>query len=408
MANKYAGVVQSGVNNYLSPALAFNGVATDTIIPGVAGSFTNTSGVAPATGSFAANAQGSPNMTVAISAGSGYVLATPTSGTAQVVRVTSDGLENVTIAANSTGSTRYDFIYIKVDADKLNNPATTGLDVVTYVVQRSTTQTVDSNGALANGVLIAEVTVANGASSIANASIQDRRLPINSQTDGWQQANETWTYASATTITVPSGATFKYAVGDKIRFIQSGSTKFMYITGVANTLLTVTGGTDYTLANAAIGSPCFSKRVSPVGFPQTFAYAGPLTTNISVNKGSTGSESYTFTMNGKRVSVKGYLVAGGTGIDFGSGGSTFTIPLPVTISAGSAAQHRGVMPLGIWQADDSGSSSWNGTITYNNTTTVGGYSPNGSGDVRIVAWTNSKPISPAAGDSYSWSFEYDI
>jgi len=273
MSNKAAYVLQTGVNNYLTPALAFNKHATDTVTPGVVGAIFNTAGVAPATGAFAVNAQGSPNMTVAVSAGSAYVNATPTSGTAQNIAVTSDASENVTIASNATGSTRYDFIYIKVDADKMNNPASTGLDAVTFVTQRSTTQTVDSNGALANGLLIAEVTVANGASSISNSSIADRRLIINSSVDGWQNANEAWTYASATTITVPSGAAFKYSKGDKIRLIQSGSVKYFYIVTVADTLLTVTGGSDYTVANASIGSPCYSKRVSPVGFPGEFNFA---------------------------------------------------------------------------------------------------------------------------------------
>jgi hypothetical protein len=39
--------------------------------------------------------------------------------------------------------------------------------------------------------------------------------------------------------------------GDKIKLTQT-TVKYFYIVGVANTLLTVTGGSDYTVANAAI------------------------------------------------------------------------------------------------------------------------------------------------------------
>lgn len=333
MANKYASIVQSGTNNYLTSALDLNGDRTDTILPGIVGALTNTSGVAPSTGSFAVNAQGSPNMTVAVSAGQAYVSATPTGGTAQTIRVTSDASENVTIASNSTGSTRYDFVYIKLDPDKMNNPAVTGLDVVTLIVQRSTTLASDSNGTPANSLLLAIVSVANGASSITNSNIQDVRILCSTPGDGWVSANESWTYASATTITVPTNATFKYSVGDKIRLIQSGSAKFFYITGVAATTLTINGGTDYTLANAAIIQPCYSKRATPQGFPQWFAYT-PTWTAASVNPAiGNGSITGKFTMNGKTVTARCTVVYGST-TTFGAGNYRITYPISsVTWSA---------------------------------------------------------------------------
>ena len=62
--------------------------------------------------------------------------------------------------------------------------------------------------------------------------------------DGWMPAEETWTYASATTITVPSGAASKYSKGDKIRLKQGAGYKYFYVVGIADTVLTVTGGSD--------------------------------------------------------------------------------------------------------------------------------------------------------------------
>ena len=54
---------------------------------------------------------------------------------------------------------------------------------------------------------------------------------------GWIPVSDTWTYASATTITVPSGATSKYKVGQGVKLTQSGTVKYFYIVGVTNTLL---------------------------------------------------------------------------------------------------------------------------------------------------------------------------
>lgn len=106
----------------------------------------------------------------------------------------------------------------------------------------------------------------------------------------WTQVNETWTYASASTITVPSDATLRYAKGDKIRITQStGGTKYFYIAAVASTTLTIAVTTDYTLGNQAITAPSFSKLSEPLGFPNWFNYTpvytgftGAVTTNISM------------------------------------------------------------------------------------------------------------------------------
>ena len=88
---------------------------------------------------------------------------------------------------------------------------------------------------------------------------------------GWIPATGVaWTYASATTISVPSGAASIYSVGDKIRIKQGAGYKYYYVVVVADTLLTVTGGSDFTVANAAITDNYYSKATSPVGFPATF------------------------------------------------------------------------------------------------------------------------------------------
>src|SRR5688572_30571409 len=106
----YTDILTGGSNNHETTAEAANAVATDFVSEGVVGAITNTSGVAPATGSFAVNAQGTPDMTVAVSAGQAYVTATPSSQNSQTLRVRNTASANVTISANSTGSTKYDWI----------------------------------------------------------------------------------------------------------------------------------------------------------------------------------------------------------------------------------------------------------------------------------------------------------
>ncbi len=87
--------------------------------------------------------------------------------------------------------------------------------------------------------------------------------------DGWQDANESWAYASVDgptgVITVPSDATTKYSVGMRIKLTQT-TVKYFIVTAVTSTTLTVYGGTDYTLANAAISANYYSLAKAPFGF----------------------------------------------------------------------------------------------------------------------------------------------
>lgn len=91
--------------------------------------------------------------------------------------------------------------------------------------------------------------------------------------NGWTEVTDTWTRASDNTITVPSNATTKYQKGWGIRFKQGGGYKYMYMTTVAATLLTVNGGSDYSVANAAITDVAYSPNPNEAfGFPDWFNY----------------------------------------------------------------------------------------------------------------------------------------
>lgn len=136
--------------------------------------------------------------------------------------------------------------------------------------------------------------------------------------DGWQPAAGTWTYASATTITVPSGAASLYQKGDKIKLTQT-SDKYFYIVSVADELLTVTGGSDYTVANAAITAPYYSKIENPQGFPAKFSF-----TSTVGGFSDYASNTIYFKIKGSIITVYNASAAGT------SDATTVTFSLPVT------------------------------------------------------------------------------
>lgn len=99
--------------------------------------------------------------------------------------------------------------------------------------------------------------------------------PAGGPIDGWQSAEETWTYFSADgptgVFTVAADVTTKYSVGMRVRYVQT-TTKYGIITNVStfsggNTTITIYGGTDYTTANAAISSNYYAQGKAPFGFP---------------------------------------------------------------------------------------------------------------------------------------------
>ena len=103
---------------------------------------------------------------------------------------------------------------------------------------------------------------------------------------GWLEIPDgSWSYASATTIMVPSGAASIYAAGDQVRLKQGGAYKYFYVIAIADTTLTVTGGSDYSVANAAITDAAFSKG-GGVGHPGWYNWT-PTYTGFSADPSGT-------------------------------------------------------------------------------------------------------------------------
>lgn len=174
--------------------------------------------------------------------------------------------------------------------------------------------------------------------------LKTQALDTTTLTDGWLAADEAWSYASATTITVPSGAAAKYAKGDRIKLTQT-TVKYFVVVGVADTTLTITGGTSYTLANAAISDNYYSHEVSPIGYPQYFAYT--VTASVS------GGNAPTYAVQNSIFSVTGQVchyqmaLSNTTGGTAGSTTGLLEYSMPV-----AANSNISMLGSGVWYEQD--------------------------------------------------------
>jgi hypothetical protein len=169
------------------------------------------------------------------------------------------------------------------------------------------------------------------------AIADSKLLGSNKAWDGWIEAGETWSYKSATEIYASGDVTAKYQKGDKIRYKQGGDWKYEYIIGVSvydagnnRTTLTVTGGSDYSVANATITSPHYSKIENPQGFPPSFRWTPTYGGLGSMTFTSVKTDVARFWIIGSTL----YHVIDATGTTGGtaSNGLTYTVPVPINDS----------------------------------------------------------------------------
>lgn len=153
---------------------------------------------------------------------------------------------------------------------------------------------------------------------------------------GWNEVYDTWTRATNNTITVPSGAASIYKKGMGIRWKQGGGYKYASIIVVADTLLTVTGGTDYVVS---AGTPItdVAWTLTPetaIGFPAKFTCAAPTWDTATIDNGTGGQQptagNSSFLVLGNRIKLSVKL--GSSGVFKNTAGQSLTISaLPATL-----------------------------------------------------------------------------
>lgn len=153
--------------------------------------------------------------------------------------------------------------------------------------------------------------------------------------DGWTVVppHVTATYASATTFTLAGDWTSVLSKGDKLRLTNT-TTKYFYVRstsfGSGVTTVTVTGGSDYSLASGAITAVYYSKAASPAGHPIWFGWQVTYSAGGSMTFTSVVTDYAAFRMNGAEAEFK--LKATGTTGGTASSQIMYSLP-PVTPSA---------------------------------------------------------------------------
>ena len=200
-------------------------------------------------------------------------------------------------------------------------------------------------------------------------------------TDGWTRDIDTWTYVSASSFKISGkNVTARFPVGAKIKLTQM-TAKYFYVVSAAfstDTTVTITGGSDYSLANAAIDSPCYSYASSPQGFPQWFNYSETWTgfstpptggvcqfcmdgktVYMIVSRGQNTSNATTMTITIPVTSANFYQHSWGTGMN---NGAWIEYPCRAQIAPSSTTATLSRQLTQAWT--NSGKKAWEGTIIY--------------------------------------------
>ena len=289
-------IVTGGTNSHATTNEEANFIGTDFITAGVNGSITLNAG-SGGTGSFAVNADASPDMGVTISAGSAYLTATPTSQNSQMLRARmAANYTSYTINANSSGSTKYDFIYLSVSAVNANTPSSAADNVTTIVTSRSTSSSTDNGTPPTYGLLLAVVIVANGASSITNGNITDKRTTssIGQATSTSTALTTGWVGGLATPNTVTYNGQRSYSLvfnsSDLTGTLSEGMKLALTRTVSAPTQCTSLNGTTQYFNKTSPAGMTFTDTLSCSAWVKPTAYAAG--TIISRYNGTSGWSLY--------------------------------------------------------------------------------------------------------------------
>lgn len=279
--------VRGGDNTYNTPAEDFNWLLNKLREYGVLDDLNGLQGLG-------VRAQSSPNMSVKVLAGNAILQATPTSESERTFGAELTVDSDVTIQSNTSGSTKYDKILLKLDADDLHNPPADGDfgEAASLITERH--NAAGEAVTATNAIELAEVTVINNETDIANGDITDKRRFLN---DGWRRINVTLTRTGNNAFTAPGDWRRILSSGDKFMCSQGGTKKYFYVSAITYNAATdvstfaVQAGTEYVLASGTIDSPFFSKIQSPLDFPAYFTLV---------------SNKQYFKMDGKELIVFGW------------------------------------------------------------------------------------------------------
>lgn len=189
-------------------------------------------------------------------------------------------------------------------------------------------------------------------------------------TDGFTIGNDSYAYASATTLTVVGvDRTSIFKPGTLIKLTNTTVKYFVVVSSSfgTDTTVTVTGGSDYSLANAAITGLYYSYQAGPAGFPAWFAYAS----------GAAGWSA--FTTNYARFSVVGRLCYVVVRVVGTSDATTATVALPIACAAATLQAYYAPTAVTNNGSDAAGASQITAASVLTFYTSIAGAAFTGSG-----------------------------
>lgn len=154
--------------------------------------------------------------------------------------------------------------------------------------------------------------------------------------DGWNRpVDSEWSFGGLNRIDTSVSYADRITAGDKLRLVQSGSTKYFYVTSVSSTQIFLTGGADYVLSGT-FSSPAYSHAATPVGFPQYFAHTPILGAGGAMTITAFTVHLSRFTRQGKKCTYEFvyWLTFGGVATEVVTASLPFASP-----NIASAAQH---------------------------------------------------------------------
>ena len=177
--------------------------------------------------------------------------------------------------------------------------------------------------------------------------------------DGWIPVLDTWTYATANTFTISGDKTGVIKIGDCIKLTQT-TVKYFYVVNISysspNTTVTVTAGSDFSLANATITSPYYS-HIHPIGFPKAFALTTPTWTTSGAAFTNQPTSDGKFWMINRTVYIniggQAHATSGGTGV-FTATFTTGQLPQPITTASGLGTSFNASTTKSGWASWESG------------------------------------------------------
>jgi hypothetical protein len=147
-----------------------------------------------------------------------------------------------------------------------------------------------------------------------------------------------YTFSDAPTFQflLPNDANLYLSLGSKIQLTQSATVKYFIVTAIgaysgSTTLITVYGGTDYTLTNNTITAASYSNMKSPLGFPLNPEKWTVLFMDTTTTWGTGGT-----TANAWYYLLNSVPAAAGLLVPVGMWVISYTIPMYIAATAGTA------------------------------------------------------------------------